>query len=68
MALTTTPSKPIREALGLSRSIALSGERWSETAEQVHDAAIAEVERLERIIAWYWRNHGPYPSSVDEGQ
>ena len=28
-------------------------------------AVLAEIERLERIIAWYWRNKGPYPTDVD---
>ena len=65
MTLTTAPNKPIRVALGLGRSIVKSGERWTQEAEEAHQEALRELHRLECIIAWYWRNHGPYPTDVD---
>lgn len=37
-----------------------------ETHGELHLDALREIERLGRIIAWYWRTAGPYPTPLDE--
>lgn len=36
-----------------------------ETHGELHLDALRELERFGRIVAWYWRNCGPYPTAVD---